>query len=89
MNWHYAEGSEARGPVTDAELEALISAGKVAPGTLVWHEGMAAWLPCAQVKGTSGAAAAPSVPSGRRPARPGLLRRMRTAFSARGSHPPR
>jgi uncharacterized RDD family membrane protein YckC len=56
MNWHYVEGSESRGPVTDAELDALISAGSVGPDTLIWREGMAEWLPCSQVKGTAFAA---------------------------------
>ena len=50
MNWHYLEGSEQRGPVTDADLEALFRAGTVRPDTLVWREGMAEWLPYAQAK---------------------------------------
>ena len=62
MNWHYVEGSEARGPVTDAELEALISSGSVGPHTLVWHEGMAEWLTCSQVQDPRFAAFGPSVP---------------------------
>ena len=43
MNWHYLEGSEQRGPVTDADLEALFRAGTVRPDTLVWRAGLAAW----------------------------------------------
>ena len=50
MNWHYLEGSEQRGPVTDADLEALFRAGTVRADTLVWREGMAEWLPYAQAK---------------------------------------
>jgi uncharacterized RDD family membrane protein YckC len=56
MNWYYLEGSEQRGPVTDADLETLARAGRVGPDTLVWHEGMAEWLPCAQANGPSAAA---------------------------------
>jgi uncharacterized RDD family membrane protein YckC/DNA-directed RNA polymerase subunit RPC12/RpoP len=57
MNWHYLEGSEQRGPVTDADWEALVRGGKVGPDTLVWHEGMAEWLPYGHVQGGSPAAA--------------------------------
>ena len=62
MNWHYVEGSEARGPVTDARLDYLAQVGTVGPDTLVWREGMAEWLPYSQVKGPSGATPATSVP---------------------------
>jgi uncharacterized RDD family membrane protein YckC len=55
MNWHYLEGSEQRGPVTDADLETLVRGGKVGPATLVWHEGMAEWLPYGQVTGAPAA----------------------------------
>ena len=56
MNWHYVEGSEQRGPVTDTDLEALAQSGKVGPDTLVWREGMAEWLPYGQVKSPPAAA---------------------------------
>ena len=56
MNWHYLEGAEQRGPVTDAGLEALVRGGIVGPDTLVWREGMAEWLPYAQVQGPPAAA---------------------------------
>jgi uncharacterized RDD family membrane protein YckC len=56
MNWYYLEGSEQRGPVTDADFDLLVRIGKVAPDTLVWREGMAEWLPCAQVRGQPGGA---------------------------------
>jgi uncharacterized RDD family membrane protein YckC len=51
MNWHYLEGSEQRGPVTDADLDTLVRTGKVGQDTLVWHEGLAEWLPYGQIKG--------------------------------------
>lgn len=51
MSWHYLEGSEQRGPVTDADFEALVRGGTVRHDTLVWREGMAEWLPYAQVVG--------------------------------------
>jgi uncharacterized RDD family membrane protein YckC len=56
MNWHYLEGSEQRGPIPDADLEALFRAGTVQPDTLVWREGMAEWQPYAQAKSLPGGA---------------------------------
>ena len=43
MNWYYALEGQQVGPVTDAELQNLISAGTIKKDTLVWHEGMPAW----------------------------------------------
>jgi uncharacterized RDD family membrane protein YckC len=71
MNWHYLEGSEQRGPVTDAGLEALVRGGKIGPDTLVWREGMAEWLPYGQV--SSPPAAAPLRMAGPAAAPPGQV----------------
>ena len=49
MNWHYLEGSAQRGPVTDADFDTLVRGGTIRHDTLVWREGMAEWLPYAQV----------------------------------------
>lgn len=45
MSWFYAEGTTQRGPVNEDELQRLASSGGVGPETLVWREGMAAWIP--------------------------------------------
>lgn len=45
MNWFYAEGNQQNGPVSDTQLEELLSSGKITPATLVWHEGMPGWQP--------------------------------------------
>ena len=37
------------GPYALAQIAAMASAGQVRPGDLAWHEGMAGWLPAAQV----------------------------------------
>jgi uncharacterized RDD family membrane protein YckC len=42
-SWYYAAGGRQAGPVTEAELEALVSSGAVRGETLVWREGMAEW----------------------------------------------
>ncbi len=48
--WYYTENGEQRGPVTDAELQALAQAGRVDSETLVWREGQADWQPYRTVK---------------------------------------
>jgi len=37
------DGRRQEGPVSGEDLEAMLSAGKIAPDTLVWHEGMTDW----------------------------------------------
>ncbi|MHB8522556.1 MAG: GYF domain-containing protein [Limisphaerales bacterium] len=49
MNWYYADAGNQAGPVTDAELEQLVQAGKITANTLVWHEGMTSWRPFREV----------------------------------------
>lgn len=63
MNWYYAEGDRQSGPVTEEQLLALASAGKVADDTYVWKEGMPEWKAFGEVRNgplLSGAAAAPA-----------------------------
>ena len=50
MRWHYAVGSEQRGPVDDAELDRLVASGEVTPDTLVWHAGLAGWRPLREAR---------------------------------------
>jgi len=45
MNWFYVDAGQQAGPVDDTQLQALVTSGKIQPGTLVWHEGMANWQP--------------------------------------------
>jgi uncharacterized RDD family membrane protein YckC len=61
MTWNYLEGNEQRGPVTDADFEALVRSGKIGDDTYVWHEGMAEWKPYGQVKGPAAGTSPPAV----------------------------
>ncbi len=69
IQWWYARGDEQSGPVSAAELRRLASTGALAPGDLVWREGLAEWAPAARLKGlfpegpTAGAPAA-ATPAG-------------------------
>lgn len=58
MNWYYAEQGQQTGPVSEEQLDALISAGKIQPDTLVWREGMAAWSPYREARGGAAPAGA-------------------------------
>ena len=66
MDWYYVEGGRRIGPIDDATLEALVRAGAIGPGTLVWREGMADWRPFAEARhgepAPGGAAAAATLP---------------------------
>ena len=61
MQWYYALNGDRKGPVSDAGFAQLVPEGIIKPDTLVWHEGMANWLPYAQVATgpAAGAAGAP------------------------------
>lgn len=50
MNWYYVEQGQQTGPANDDQLAALLRAGKINADTLVWHEGMAEWLPFNRVQ---------------------------------------
>ncbi|MHC4755351.1 MAG: DUF4328 domain-containing protein [Planctomycetota bacterium] len=43
MNWHYINGNETVGPVTQEELVRQISAGNITAETKVWRDGMQDW----------------------------------------------
>jgi hypothetical protein len=60
MNWYYALGDQRQGPISDADLDALIATGKVTENTLVWREGMPNWAPLKEAR----PAAAADVPPG-------------------------
>ena len=47
--WHYTKMGLQQGPVPEDELRQKIRRGEIGEATLVWHEGMADWLPLSQV----------------------------------------
>ncbi len=62
MNWYYAVGREARGPLDDDSFGDLIRAGTVAPDTLIWNETLAGWLPLRSLDRSKSADFAPEDP---------------------------
>ena len=47
-DWWYAEGAEARGPISEEELEHLLRTSALSRKTLVWDEGAESWVPASQ-----------------------------------------
>ena len=60
MNWYYAEKGKQSGPVTEAQLGALLRKGTITVETLIWRDGLPGWAPYRQVFG----GAPPPDPSG-------------------------
>ena len=67
--WYYAKDDEQHGPISESELQAMVTAGTVTAGDEVWREGMADWQPAGQVAELFGER--PVVP----PPMPGAARR--------------
>lgn len=61
--WYYVENGQQRGPVGEAELDALLQAGKINSETLIWRDGMANWQPYREVKGVPAGSASESAAS--------------------------
>ena len=61
MDWYYAKDNAQQGPVTGTALETLVAERVVTAETLVWHGGMADWLPYGEaVAPAEGGAETPS-----------------------------
>ncbi len=64
MEWYYADQGRQTGPVSDAELDRLVKAGKILPATLVWNAGMTNWRPYGEAQRSAAAAPVPPPQSG-------------------------
>jgi hypothetical protein len=53
--WYYGENGQHIGPVTEADLGALVASGRITPATLVWRDGMPGWLTFSQLHSQGGA----------------------------------
>ena len=59
IRWYYAHPKTRRqtGPCDEATVRALYVDGTLAPSTLVWHEGLAEWIPARAAFGANPSAA--------------------------------
>jgi hypothetical protein len=53
LDWYYVRDGEAKGPVRFEELRRLGREGIVHERSLIWHDGLADWLPLADIPGLS------------------------------------
>lgn len=81
MTWHYLDGTEQRGPITETDFQALVQSGKITNETYVWREGMGEWQPYGQVRNP-----ATAVPPGAPPPLPAAG--QVTCAECGGSFPP-
>lgn len=49
MEWYYSSNGEQKGPVKESELKDKVRSGEVAPGELIWRDGMGDWQPVSKV----------------------------------------
>ena len=55
MEWYYADGQEKRGPLSEAEIQALTASGRIQPATLVWNASFTQWKPAQETGFFAGA----------------------------------
>lgn len=66
QTWYFAEGGERTGPLSEDEMRAAVSAGRITPETLVWCPEMTEWAPLS----TTRLADVAMPPTGAKPAPP-------------------
>jgi hypothetical protein len=49
--WHYTKGGQKHGPVSSADLKALVKSGELQRTDMIWKEGMTDWKPAGSLKG--------------------------------------
>ena len=47
--WYYGLNGDQHGPVDENEIRAMLASGMINGQTIVWRDGMAEWLPIAEV----------------------------------------
>jgi len=57
--WYVATGNQPQGPFTAVQVQQGLASGQITAATLVWSNGMAAWLPVSQVSELNTAAHSP------------------------------
>ena len=62
VQWYLAENGQSHGPMTPAQLQDAIAAGRVTRATMVWSAGMAGWQAAGEVPQLAGAFGPPPPP---------------------------
>lgn len=48
-DWFYGKNNTQHGPVSEQEIQTLLSSGQIDTSTIIWREGMTDWLPMKDV----------------------------------------
>jgi len=70
MEWYYSQNSTQLGPVSDAQLRAMLASGDLAATELVWREGMRDWAIASAVAELASSLPNPGLTGGGVPPRP-------------------
>jgi hypothetical protein len=62
QEWYYAKGGQKVGPVSEADLKALIQSGQLSANDMVWKQGTAGWMPVSKLFPSPSAVARPVPP---------------------------
>ena len=68
--WYVGQGGQQKGPLSEADLKAMLARGEIAPADLVWKDGMAEWKAISTLPELRPAPAAPAAPPPPAPAPP-------------------
>lgn len=60
--WYVGRNGQKAGPYTTEQLRQLAAGGKLVPSDLLWKQGLANWVPLAQVKGLLAAGGGGTLP---------------------------
>lgn len=50
MQWYYSNQGNQEGPVSEAEIKAMIASGEIRAGDLAWNEQMEDWTPVSKIE---------------------------------------
>ena len=67
QQWYYARNGQQAGPISLDALRAMVAAGQLSSGDLVWREGMPDWKPLGSLPEFGGASTTATAPVGVRP----------------------
>jgi hypothetical protein len=65
--WYVGHNGQKSGPYTTAQLRQMAAAGQIAPGDMLWKQGLDAWVPMSNVAGLVSVDVAGPPPLGRPP----------------------
>ena len=86
--WYYEQSGQQAGPVSKADLTAMLQNGRLTSTGLVWRDGLVKWTPASQLQELQSRSAEPSRPAGPQTlqAQPARSQQDIAYYGAAGSH---